>query len=100
MLFCVCHWHAGCYNSALPSSHTLPLLLLCRRPGNLLCKYIPTLDRIDSWGGGDSTSGLEGFIKDVQRSASDAEFVGAQLDLHDVMYWNPMMMAAINNGLR
>jgi hypothetical protein len=89
--------------SPLPPTHDLNRLagLCCRRrPGNLLCRYIPALDRIDSWGGGDSIAGLDGFIEAVRRSAADPEFVAAQLDLHDVLYFNRMMAAAIANGIR
>lgn len=41
-----------------------------------------------------------GFTEDVRRSAADPEFIQAQLDIHDVLYWDKMMAAAAANGLR
>lgn len=71
-----------------------------RRPGNILCKYIPALDRIDASGGGDSLVGLSGFVEDVRRAAADVEFINAQIDLHDSLYYNKMRMSAHVNGVR
>lgn len=80
----------------------LPALqqLNCRRPGNLLCKYIPALNRIDSWGGSDSTEGLEGFEEDVRRVGKDPDFIAAQIEIHDRLYWDQMRAAARQQGLR
>lgn len=64
-------------------------------PDNILAKYIPALDKIDKGphnkAGGDgnpSTTGLNGFIKDVQ-SCDDPLFKKAQLHQLDKLYYNP-----------
>lgn len=62
---------------------------------NSLSKYIPALDAIDEGphysAGGDGntdTTGLDGFIQDVQNN-NDPLFKTAQLYELDQMYWNP-----------
>ena len=64
-------------------------------PNNPLAKYIPALDAIDAGShnaaGGDGnpdTTGLDGFIQDVQ-NCNDPLFKTAQLYELDQMYWNP-----------
>jgi chitosanase len=66
-------------------------------PNNPLAKYIPALDAIDAGShnaaGGDGnpdTTGLSGFIQDVQ-SDNNPLFKQAQLYELDQMYWNPAL---------
>lgn len=73
-------------------------------PDNTLAKYIPALNKIDSGrhteAGGDgnpSTSGLDGFIQDVQK-CNDPLFKTAQIDQLDKLYYNPAMKIADSVG--
>ena len=73
-------------------------------PNNILAKYIPALNKIDSdphksadGDGNASLVGLSGFINDV-KNCTDPLFKQAQLDKLDELYYNPAMKIADNIG--
>lgn len=71
-------------------------------PNNILAKYIPALNRIDSLHSGgksDDTTGLDGFIRDVQ-NCTDPLFKQAQLYQLDQMYWSPALAKATELGAK
>ena len=65
--------------SPCPARPPLPQAFCKRSPGNVLCKYIPALDKIDAKGGGDSTTGLKGFGKAVESIGDNLDFHKAQV---------------------
>lgn len=72
-------------------------------PNNLLVKYIPTFERIDSEnteGMNPDTSGLEDFAEDFASCIGDPAFIQAQHQLVDKLYWNPSQAAAGEIGAR
>jgi chitosanase len=75
-------------------------------PDNTLAKYIPALDKIDAGShnaaegdGSPSTTGLSGFIKDVQK-CNDPLFKQAQLYELDQLYYNPAVKMYNNVGAK
>lgn len=73
-------------------------------PNNILAKYIPALNRIDSeaqavGGKSNDTTGLDNFIYDVQH-CTDPLFKQAQNYELNQIYWNPAVTLATNIGAR
>lgn len=71
-------------------------------PNNVLAKYIPALNRIDSiarasGGKTSDTTGLDNFIQDVQ-NCFDPLFRQAQIYILNQKYWNPAVNAAAEIG--
>ncbi|WP_033219386.1 chitosanase [Kitasatospora phosalacinea] len=68
------------------------------KPGNVLAKYLPALERVD---GTDSHSGLgSAFVNDWKTAAKDTVFQRAQNDERDRVYFNPSVKQAKADGLR
>jgi chitosanase len=67
------------------------------KPGNVLAKYIPALQRDN---GSDSHSGLgSAFVADWKTAAKDTVFQTAQNDERDSVYFNPAVNQAKSDGL-
>ncbi len=73
-------------------------------PNNILVKYIPAFERIDSLPhpGGlcSDTTGLANFPADFRSCGNDPAFKQAQHNLVDELYWNPSQAAANEVGAK
>ncbi|MFC0107435.1 chitosanase [Kibdelosporangium aridum] len=69
-----------------------------RKPGNVLAKYLPALERVD---GSDSHEGLDpNYTKDWKTAAKDKVFQDTQEAERDRVYFNPSVNRAKQDGLR
>nr|WP_083467372.1 chitosanase [Kibdelosporangium sp. MJ126-NF4] len=69
-----------------------------RKPGNILAKYLPALERVD---GSDSHKGLDpNYTKDWKTAAKDKVFQDSQEFERDRVYFNPAVNRAKKDGLR
>jgi chitosanase len=67
------------------------------KPGNVLAKYLPALERVN---GTDSHSGLgSAFVSAWKTAARDSVFQRAQNDERDSVYFNPAVNQAKSDGL-
>lgn len=73
-------------------------------PNNILVKYIPAFERIDSLPhpGGlcSDTTGLANFPVDFGACGNDPAFIQAQHNLVDELYWNPSQSAVNQIGVQ
>jgi chitosanase len=68
-----------------------------RKPGNVLAKYLPALQKVN---GSSSHKGLDpNYTKDWKTAAKDAAFQKCQNDERDRVYFNPSVNRAIADGL-
>jgi chitosanase len=69
-----------------------------RKPGNVLAKYLPALERVD---GSDSHSGLDpNYTKDWKTAAKDTVFQQTQESERDRVYFNPSVAQGKSDGVR
>jgi chitosanase len=69
-----------------------------RKPGNVLAKYLPALQRVD---GSDSHSGLDpNYPKDWKTAAKDTVFQQTQESERDRVYFNPSVAQGKSDGVR
>jgi chitosanase len=69
-----------------------------RKPGNVLARYLPALEKVN---GSDSHAGLDPtFTTDWKTAAKDPVFQQAQNDERDRVYFNPAVNQAKADGLR
>jgi chitosanase len=69
-----------------------------RKPGNVLAKYLPALEKVN---GSASHKGLDpNYPKDWQKAAKDPVFQKCQNDERDRVYFNPAVKQAIADGLQ
>ncbi|WP_269815379.1 chitosanase [Kribbella monticola] len=72
-------------------------LYKARKPGNILEKYLPALERVN---GTDSHSGLDpNFTKDWRTAAGDSVFKAAQDSERDRVYFNPAVSRGKSDGV-
>jgi len=72
-------------------------LYKARKPGNVLEKYLPALERVN---GSDSHSGLDpNFTKDWRTAAGDSVFKAAQDSERDRVYFNPAVSQGKSDGV-
>src|SRR3954468_21790664 len=68
-----------------------------RKPGNVLQKYLPTLEDVN---GSDSHAGLDpNFTKDWKTAAGDSVFKAAQDSERDRVYFNPAVSRGKSDGV-
>jgi chitosanase len=94
----------GCigFTTGTYSGNTLIHYYTILNPNNVLAKYIPTLDLIDSkvrasGKKSDDVTGLDNFITDVQ-NCTDPLFKQAQNYESDQMFWSPAVAVATEIG--
>ncbi|MFE9407034.1 chitosanase [Streptomyces sp. NPDC006530] len=72
-------------------------LYTSRKPGNVLAKYLPALEKVN---GSASHKGLDpNFTKDWKTAASDSAFKQAQNDERDRVYFNPAVKQGKSDGI-